>query len=141
MKFVDFIHSELLNGGGVGIKSNLGILWFRVLLVFSLLLLPLLFVTTICCAQDSPQVLFDESGPYGKFYTIYNVETYGASSFAAMLEENGFTVSRLTDKPITSDKLKGYSTLILMAPGRNYTSEELNSIKEFLVKVVVFLSW
>jgi hypothetical protein len=116
----------------VGIKTNLGKSGFKILLIFSLLLLPFLFVSTISCAQDSPQVLFDESGPYGKFYTIYNVETYGASSFAAMLEENGFNVSRLTDKPITADKLKGYNTLILMAPGRNYTDEEVNSIKEFV---------
>ena len=94
--------------------------------------IPFLFVSILNGAQDSPQILFDESGPYGKFYTIYNVETYGSSSFAAMLEENGFTVSRLTDKPITAEKLRGYDTLILMAPGRNYTDEEVNTIKEFV---------
>lgn len=105
---------------------------YKILLVLLVLFIPLIFTVTTTSAQDTGKVIFDETGPYGKFYTIYNVETYGSSSFAAMLQEHGFSVSRLTEKPITFDKLKGYNTLILMAPGRTYSDSEVNSIKEFV---------
>ena len=101
-------------------------------MVFSLLILPFLVLTTVTAAQDSPKVLFDETGPNGKFCTIFNVETYGSSSFAATLENNGYSVSRLTQGPITIDKLQGYNTLILMAPERSYSDSEVNAIKQFV---------
>ena len=116
----------------MSIKTNFNTNKFKLLLVFCLLLLPFLYITTVNAAQDNPKVLFDETGPYGKFYTIDNTETYGASSFAAMLENHGFTVSRLTDQPITTQKLQGYDVLILMAPGRAYSDDEINAIKEFV---------
>jgi hypothetical protein len=101
-------------------------------LVLSLLILPFLVVATVTAAQDSPKVLFDETGSNGKFCTIYNVETYGSSSFAATLENNGYSVSRLTQGPITTEKLQSYNTLILMAPERIYSDFEVNAIKQFV---------
>lgn len=101
-------------------------------MVLSLLILPFLVVATVTAAQDSPKVLFDETGPNGKFCTIYNVETYGSSSFAATLENNGYNVSRLTQGPITTEKLQGYNTLILMAPERSYSDSKVNAIKQFV---------
>jgi eukaryotic-like serine/threonine-protein kinase len=88
--------------------------------------------STAYAAQDSPKVLFDETGTYSSWFKIFNIENFGTSSFATLLEENGYTVSRITDKPITSDKLKGYDILILMAPYRNFTDEEVNTIKQFV---------
>jgi eukaryotic-like serine/threonine-protein kinase len=101
-------------------------------LVLSLLILPFLVVATVAAAQDSPKVLFDETGTNGKFSTLYNIETYGSSSFAATLEKNGYSVSRLTQGPITAEKLQGYDTLILMAPERSYSDSEVNTIKQFV---------
>jgi len=99
----------------------------------SLLILSILISSNVIAAQDnSSQVLFDETGPYGKYYTIYSIGPWGASSFATLLQENGFRVSRLTEMPITSEKLKGYNVLILMAPARNYNDEEINDIKAFV---------
>lgn len=84
-------------------------------------------------AQDNNKVLFEESSPdYGTWFTVHNLGTYGASSYATLLEANGYSVSTLTDRPITSEKLKGYNVLILMAPYRNYTDDEVNAIKDFV---------
>lgn len=117
----------------MSLKINLNRVKVKFLLFLFLLLLPFLLTSTVTVAQDTHKVIFDETGPYGKFYTIYNIENYGSSSFAAMLEKNGFSVSRLTEKPITSEKLQGYDVLILMAPGHNYTDSEVNTIKEFVM--------
>ncbi|MEN6592346.1 MAG: DUF4350 domain-containing protein [Methanobacterium sp.] len=76
--------------------------------------------------------MFDETGTFGNFYKIFNVENFGTSSFATLLEDNGYTVSKLTDKPITQEKLKGYDVLVMMAPYRNYTDDEVSTIKNFV---------
>ena len=101
-------------------------------MIITLLILPFLVVATVTAAQNSPKVLFDETGPDEKFNTIYNVETYAFSSFAAILENNGYSVSRLTQGPITTQKLQGYNILILMAPERSYSDAEVNVIKQFV---------
>ena len=54
--------------------------------------------------------------------------------FATLLEENGYTVSKFTDKPITSHKLKGYNVFIIMGPYRNFTDDECFKIKDFVNK-------
>jgi len=117
----------------MSLKINLNQSKVKFLLFLFIFLLTFLLTSTVTVAQDTHKVLFDETGPYGKFYTIYNIENYGSSSFAAMLEKNGFSVSRLTEKPITNEKLQGYDVLILMAPGHNYTDAEVNTIKEFVI--------
>lgn len=87
----------------------------------------------VSAQNNNHNILFDDTGPYkGKVYSIYNIGTYGSSSFPALLEKNGFSVSRLTDRPITSEKLQGYDVLIIMGSGRNYTDEEVNSIKQYV---------
>lgn len=97
-----------------------------------LLLFPLITSSAVCAAEDTHKVLFDETGTFASWYKIFNIESYGSSSFATLLQDNGYSVSRITDKPITSEKLKGYDVLILMAPYRNYTDSEISAIKEFV---------
>jgi eukaryotic-like serine/threonine-protein kinase len=92
------------------------------------------FIPQVSASQSDPQVLFDETGPYGKYYTIYNIGPLGASTFANLLTANGFTVSRETEPPLTYDKLKNYDILILMAPERNYTPSEINAIKKYIAE-------
>lgn len=82
-------------------------------------------------AQDI-KVAFDETGSFEKRFTIYNTGPLGGTSFASVLEANGFDVIRYTDSPITYDKIKDFNVLIIMAPGRNYTSTEIESIKRFV---------
>jgi len=97
-----------------------------------LLFLSIFTVSTVAAAQNNPKILFDETGPYGKDFTIYSIGPLGASSYANLLENNGFDVSKITDAPITSDKLKGVNVLIFMAPSRNYTDDEIKSIDDFV---------
>lgn len=99
--------------------------------------MPLFLSLNLVSAQDNTnnntKVLFDETRPdLGTLYTIYNMGTYGSSSFATLLEQNGYSVSRLTNGPITPEKLNGYNVLVLMAPYGNYTDAEVNTIKEFV---------
>lgn len=103
-----------------------------ILMVLSLLFFSTLTVATVAAAQNNPKVLFDETGPYGKDFTIYSIGPLGASSYANLLQNNGFTVSKITESPITSDSLKGISILIVMAPARNYTDDEINTIDNFV---------
>lgn len=104
----------------------------KLLYGLSLLTLMVLLFSNVVMAQERPGVVFDETGPYGKYYLMYNLGSYGSSSFASLLEKNGFEVFQLNQAPITSEKLRNYDVLILMAPGRNYTSDELNAIKLFV---------
>jgi hypothetical protein len=104
---------------------------FVIFIILSLFL-SILTVSTVAAAQDNPKILFDETGPYGKYFTIYSIGPLGASSYANLLENNGFDVSKITDAPITSDKLKGVNVLIIMAPARNYTDDEIKSIDDFV---------
>ncbi|MTK64179.1 MAG: protein kinase, partial [Methanobacterium sp.] len=96
-----------------------------------LLLIPLFLSSSIASANTN--VLFDETGPYEqKDFTIYNLGPIGESSFAALLEANGFTVKRTTQTPLTYDELKNYQVLVLMAPARNYTDTEISAIQEYV---------
>jgi eukaryotic-like serine/threonine-protein kinase len=115
-------------------KTDFSLNKLKIILFIFLLIFPIFFSLNVVSAQDNgTKVLFDETGPYlGKFFTIHNIGTYGSSGFANLLEENGYSVSKLTDAPITSDKLKGYKVLIIMAQYRNYTDEEVNAIKDFV---------
>ncbi|MDX9693947.1 MAG: DUF4350 domain-containing protein [Methanothermobacter sp.] len=106
--------------------------YIRLIIFISFLIIPIIATPNIVMAQDDIRILFDETRPYGKYYTIYNLGPYGASSFATLLEDNGATVSRITEAPLTYEKLKNYDVLILMAPGRNYTDQEIKDIKKFV---------
>ncbi|MDP3066952.1 MAG: protein kinase [Methanobacteriaceae archaeon] len=110
--------------------NHLGILILFFLLIFFNIFLSL---NPVSAEDNNIKVLFDEVNPtYGKFNTIHNVGTYGSSGFSTLLETNGYSVSKLTDRPITSDKLKGYNVLIIMGEYRNYTDEEVMVIKDFV---------
>lgn len=104
---------------------------FKLILILLLLIIPLFLTSSTVSAATN--VLFDETGPYEqKDFTIYNVGPIGESSFAALLQANGFTVNRTTQIPITYNELKNYQVLILMAPARNYTDNEISAIHEFV---------
>lgn len=102
-------------------------------LILSLLLLFIPLFLSCSNVSAATSVLFDETGPYEqKDFTIYNLGPVGESSFAALLQANGFTVNRTTQKPLTQNELKNYDVLILMAPARNYTDTEIATIQEFV---------
>ncbi len=100
-------------------------------LIFFILII-LAFSISASAAQENNKVLFDESGSYGKLYTIYNSGASGSSVFANLLQENGFSVSKITEGPLTSDKLKDYNVVVMMFPYRNYTELEISSLKEYV---------
>ena len=80
---------------------------FKILSFFIVLFLFLTIFPTVFAAENN-KVIFDETGPYGKYYTIYNVGPYGASSFANLLQNNGFEVSQIDQPKLTYDKIKNY---------------------------------
>ncbi|MEW6011104.1 protein kinase [Methanobacterium alkalithermotolerans] len=92
----------------------------------------LVSLTTVGATREKTAVIFDETGPYYNMYTIFNIAPQGSSIFANLLETNGFYVSRLKNSPITYENLRKYDVLILMAPGRNYTADEIKSINQFV---------
>jgi len=114
------------------VKTVLGLDNKILVLIVLSLLLSTLTIATVAAAQNNPKVLFDETGPYGKDFTIYSIGPLGASTYANLLQNNGFTVSKITDEPITPDSLKGVKVLIVMAPARNYTDDEINTIDNFV---------
>lgn len=101
------------------------------ILIFSIIILIVASVG-VSAAQESKKVLFDESGSPGKLYTIYNTGPSGTSVFANILQENGFSVSKNTETPLTTGKLKQYDVLVMMFPYRNYTDSEISAIQEFV---------
>lgn len=105
-------------------------------IIIIIILSLLLSINPVFADTDNPKALFDESGPmgpdYGKSVTIFNIGTFGGSGFASLLESYGYTVSKNTEKPITPEKLEGYDVLIIMNAYRNYTDEEVNTIKKFV---------
>jgi eukaryotic-like serine/threonine-protein kinase len=103
----------------------------KILIIASLLFLTLIIGTNFAAAQN-PKVLFDESKHPNNFYSVYNLGPLGTSSFATLLEQNGFSVSRSTSGPINAEKLKGYDVLVLMGIGDNYTDDEVTAIKDFV---------
>lgn len=100
-------------------------------LIFSLLILITAFPNAVT-AQDNPKVIIDDSKTYGDLYGTYILGYFGMSRFATLLESNGYSVSKLSDRPLTPQKLEGYDVLIIMASESNYTDEELKTIKQFV---------
>ena len=103
----------------------------HLVLIFSILIL-IIVSLGITAAQDSKKVLFEESGSYGKLYTIYNAGPSGTSVFANLLQENGFSVSKNTQTPLTFENLKEYDVVVMMLPYRNYTDSEINALKKYV---------
>jgi hypothetical protein len=109
--------------------NNLNSILF-IILIISILLTS---INAVSAQGNNTEILFDETSPYlEKFNTIHSIGTYGSSGFASLLRENGYSVSTLTEGPITSEKLKGYGILIILAQNRNYTDNEVNAIKDFV---------
>lgn len=110
--------------------------FFKIDIKFLLLIILLISLINLSmgvyATENNSKVLFDETGPYGKYYTIYNAGPAGSSGFASLLENNGYSISRLTEGPLTYEKLKDYDVLVMMGPMRSYSDQEINSIKEFV---------
>jgi hypothetical protein len=103
----------------------------KLLLIFIILSFIVVSMSS-CTAQDTKRVLFDESGSYGKLYTIYNSGASGTSVFANLLQENGFSVSKIDNSPLTQEILEDYDVVVMMFPYRNYTDQEINYLKEYV---------
>lgn len=117
----------------MGFEWNFSSVKFKIIFISLIFILYFSVSINAVSAQDNNKVLFDESGPFlGKFFTIYNIGSSGFSGFATLLESNGYSVSRTTDRPLTPEKLKGYNVLVLAGSYRNYTDNEIRTIKEFV---------
>jgi eukaryotic-like serine/threonine-protein kinase len=119
-------------GGKMSLIKNNPYKPLLILLVITILIFPILLSLDSASAADEKKVLFDETGATEKIYTIYNIGVYGSSGFANLLQQNGYSISKLTGPTITADELKGYDVLIIMTPYRNFTDEEVDTIKEFV---------
>lgn len=117
MEGVILIHQ---NNNGVKYLFTLSILFF--VLISSLNIV----------SADEGKVLFDESGSYGKYFTIYNIGPTGSSIFANLLESNGYKIYKTESPPITLETLQEYDVVILMLPYRNYTDSELSALKQYV---------
>jgi len=115
------------------VKFKLLINKFRilVLLLVSVLLL-ISLVPNVSIAQEDYKVIFDETRPIKREGMILETAWYGGSNFANALRSNGFSVSRISDKPLTHEKLQGYDVLIILSSRRDYSSSEIECIKDFV---------
>ena len=83
------------------------------------------------------KVVFDETrllerSKGGYFNQISETEWYGGSYFADVLRRNGFSVSKISTKPITYEKLRGYDVLIILSSDGYYTDDEIDAIEKFV---------
>lgn len=105
--------------------------YIKYTLLLSILFFVLISTPNMVSAAEG-KVLFDESGSYGKYFTIYNIGPTGSSIFANLLESNGYKIYKTDSKPITLNTLKQYDVVILMLPYRNYTDSEISALKEYV---------
>ena len=108
------------------------------ILLFFVVVLSLLPVVS---AQSSNyKVLFDETrlhehyGPNDEGYYNQLSETawYGGSDFADALKDEGYSVSTISYKPITYDKLKSYDIFVMLSNDDDYSDSEVDAIEEFV---------
>jgi len=118
--------------------------WTRRLLVLCSLFAFIAFLSAPIVAVPV-HILFDETGLYkrskdsytegeGYEYAIEETAWYGASTFANLLQEQGYTVDPLTAKPITSGVLNEVDLLIILGPtiSQSYTTSEIEAIRAFV---------
>ena len=82
-------------------------------------------------------VLFDETRLFersdgGFEKQISETEWYGCSDFANALRNNGFSVSKITTKPITYENIKGYNIFIILSSTEDYSDSEIDAIEKFV---------
>lgn len=90
-------------------------------------------------AQSSNcKVLFDETRlqerPEWGYYNNQISETawYGGSYFADALKDEGYSVSTISYKPITYDKLKSYDIFVMLSNDGDYSDSEVDAIEKFV---------
>ncbi len=114
---------------------------FQIVTILVLCLAFLSFIPVVSAQSSSRDynVLFDETRLYvvhGDGYegnlSIYDTGVFGCSDFADRLRTNGFSVSKISSKPITYEKLKKYDVLMVMHRGGSYSEGEINAIKQFV---------
>ena len=113
--------------GGIDGRQNRAII---AIIILSLLL----SINPVFADTDNPKALFDESDLWGglwKSVTIFNIGTFGGSGLL-LCWNHMVTLFLKILKPITPEKLEGYDVLIIMNAYRNYTDEEVNTIKKFV---------
>lgn len=105
---------------------------YRYLLLFLSFLLFLGIFSDVSMAQEEYNVVFDETRPYKTESLISETAGYGASIFADSLQDNGFNVSRISEEPLSYEKLQGYDVLVVMSSVDTYSDNEINAIEEFV---------
>ena len=116
----------------------------RLLLAIFVVLVVVMFVP-LGVTGGEVHILFDETrlhkrseGSYtageGYSYAIEETASYGASTFANLLQELGYAVDALTAKPITSYALNEVDLLIILNPEYTpiYTTSEIKAIHSFV---------
>lgn len=114
------------------IKFKLLLNKFQVLVLLLPVLIFISFVTSVSTVQEDYKVAFDETSPFKKEGLIFETAWYGSSNFANSLRNNGFNVSKISDKPITHEKLKGYDILIILSSNEDYSWSEIDAIEKFV---------
>lgn len=89
-------------------------------------------------AQSSNyKLLFDETrlndrSDGGYYNQISETDWYGGSDFADALKDEGYSVSTISTKPITYDKLKSYDIFVMLSNGDDYSDNEVDAIERFV---------
>lgn len=83
------------------------------------------------------KVVFDETRLFERSEGVFEkqiseTEWYGCSYFANTLRDNGFSVSKISDKPITYEKINGFNVLVILSAGEHYSDSEINAIEKFV---------
>lgn len=104
---------------------------------FILTVNPMPFTPTPTQVPTAYKVLFDETklqecSEGGYYNQISETAWYGGWNFSKLLEDNGFSVSSLSIKPIRYEKLKKYNVLIMLSTSRDYSEDEIDAIETFV---------
>ncbi|MEN6554200.1 MAG: DUF4350 domain-containing protein [Methanobacterium sp.] len=87
---------------------------------------------------DHDNVVFDETRLYSTGFkseaSISNQNNEGYSNFYDALEDNKFSVSKITVKPITYETLSKYDVLVIPRINGDYSTNEINAIEKFVQK-------
>jgi predicted secreted protein len=99
-------------------------------------MLVILAISTPCYAEE--KVLFDETrlrsreSPNTFSQQLEETAAWGCSGLANLLRQEGYGVSKMTEPPITGEKLREYDVLVILTPNKDYSKDEVDAIDEFV---------
>lgn len=107
------------------------------------IILSFIFLINLCGTvyaneNSNLKVVFDETRLYfrgdGERFegAIDETDWYGSSEFSNYLIEEGYSVSKISKRPITYEILKEYDILIILGPDDYYSPQEADEILKFV---------